>query len=79
MSNTSPPSAKANKFVIGILFSIEQALKSHHCRIELGGGDANQFHYSQLCRPLWERFADIEQTRIQMDTLRARFKAMRAK
>jgi len=55
ISNTSPPSATASKFRIGILLSLDQVLKVHHCHIELRGAKRSLFHYSQHRRALCVR------------------------
>jgi hypothetical protein len=68
MSITSPPSATANRFVVGILFSMERALKSQHSGCKSKTAMRDQFHYSQPGMALWARGVDIQQTRIQLDT-----------
>jgi hypothetical protein len=78
MSNTSPPSAKANKFVIGILISLERALKiatqpeaqTVTCQKKLGGSDAKTINYSQLCSALRVRVVQNPDYRANANTTR---------
>jgi hypothetical protein len=54
---------------------MERALKSHGSELRRKTAMRDQFHYSQLSGGLWARRVDIEQTRIQVDTLREPFEA----